>query len=224
MTYLDKRLTRAESRSNGRHQSPVGFGKSPHLSLARLDQAAVRFFAPWVVPALRTSLGVLFIWFGVVKVLAPASTFQMVIGTTSWFPVRPESLVPLLGAVEVVMGVGFLIAKGMTLRLVIIVTILHMLATFTVPFMMPDLVFRDGNPFMLTNAGEYLTKNIVLISAAVALFASTDGSVGRNPSGFRGVGQRFDGERRKLNLGSADDPGSEGRIDETGVTRGHIGV
>jgi putative oxidoreductase len=34
---------------------------------------------------------------------------------------------------------------------------------------LPDVTFRDGNPFLLTVEGEFVVKNLVLIAAALVV-------------------------------------------------------
>jgi putative oxidoreductase len=44
-----------------------------------------------------------------------------------------------------------------------------MLGTFLTFIVLPDVTFRDGNPFLLTVEGEFVVKNLVLISAALVV-------------------------------------------------------
>ena len=40
---------------------------------------------------------------------------------------------------------------------------------FLVLIMQPQLAFQEGNPLLLTTIGEFVVKNVVLISAALVL-------------------------------------------------------
>ena len=46
---------------------------------------------------------------------------------------------------------------------------MHLLGTFTVLVTQPDLAFQQGNPLLLTVEGEFVVKNLVLLSAGLAL-------------------------------------------------------
>ena len=44
-----------------------------------------------------------------------------------------------------------------------------MAGTFMVLVLLPDVAFRDGNPFLLTVEGEFVVKNLVLLSSALVI-------------------------------------------------------
>ena len=44
-----------------------------------------------------------------------------------------------------------------------------MAGTFLVLVMHPEVAFQDGNPFLLTVEGEFVIKNLVLLSAALVI-------------------------------------------------------
>ena len=44
-----------------------------------------------------------------------------------------------------------------------------MLGTFLVFLLLPDLTFQDGNPLLLTTEGEFVLKNLVLLSAGLVV-------------------------------------------------------
>ncbi len=47
----------------------------------------------------------------------------------------------------------------------------HLCGTFLVLVMEPQLAFQKGNPLLLTTIGEFVVKNVVLISATLVLAA-----------------------------------------------------
>ena len=51
------------------------------------------------------------------------------------------------------------------------VLVAHLCGTFLVLVMQPELAFQNGNPLLLTTIGEFVIKNVVLISAALVLAA-----------------------------------------------------
>jgi hypothetical protein len=68
---------------------------------------------------------------------------------------------------ETLVGVGLLLGRG--LRLVLALFVLQMMGTFLVLVAQPDIAFQDGNPLMLTTEGEFVVKNLVLLSAGLMI-------------------------------------------------------
>ena len=99
---------------------------------------------------------------------------DLVASTVYW--VDPEWFVPVLGAIEVLIGLG--LAARIGLRIVLLALIAQMLGTFLVFVVLPDVAFEGGNPFMLTVEGEFVLKNLVLLSAAMVVGAEVDRSRG----------------------------------------------
>jgi putative oxidoreductase len=126
---------------------------------------------PVTLPALRILLGLLFVWFGALKVLGRSPVGDLVSGTLPW--VDPHLTVVVLGVTEVVLGLG--LVTGFAVRLVLPVLAAHLTGTFSTFVMLPQLMFRGHNPFLLTESGEFVAKNLVLIAATVVLIAHTGG-------------------------------------------------
>lgn len=45
----------------------------------------------------------------------------------------------------------------------------QMLGTFLTAIVLPHVVFRDGNPLLLTVEGEFILKNLVLLAAGLVV-------------------------------------------------------
>ena len=123
------------------------------------------FLARIGVPLLRISLGVVFLWFGMLKILDVSPVSGLVAKTIYWFD--PDVVVPALGAVEVFVGLCLL--AGRLMRLALPLLVLQMGGTFLVLVFLPDLAFRDGNPLLLTVEGEFVVKNLVLLTAGMVV-------------------------------------------------------
>jgi len=136
--------------------------------IARIDAVLIPFLRRWGVPTLRISLAVVFIWFGVLKILGVSPVIDLVASTVYW--VDPDWFVPALGVVEVLVGVGLVARLG--LRPVLLVLAGQMLGTFLVFVLLPEVTFQDGNPLKLTMEGEFVLKNLVLLAAAMVVGAS----------------------------------------------------
>jgi uncharacterized membrane protein YkgB len=117
------------------------------------------------VPLLRVSLGVVFIWFGALKFTASSPVGALVAKTLPFLP--PHIFVPALGAFEVLLGVGLLL--GRRLEIVALLMCGHLAGTFLVLVTQPEVAFQSHNPFMLTMTGEFVVKNLVLITAGILL-------------------------------------------------------
>lgn len=117
------------------------------------------------VPMLRISLGVVFVWFGLLKVFQESPVSDLVARTIYWFD--PDVVVPALGAFEVF--VGACLVAGRLMRVALPLLVLQMAGTFLVLVLLPEVAFRNGNPLLLTVEGEFVIKNLVLLSAALVI-------------------------------------------------------
>ena len=147
---------------------------NPYLS--RLDALDARLTA-WMsrvgVRLLRVSVGIVFLWFGVLKFfpgLSPAQTLAtntMDILTFGMVPARTAILT--LAIWECLIGAGLIL--GVYLRATLFLLWLQMLGTITPLFMFPEACFTRV-PYAPTLEGQYIIKNIVLISAGIVIGAT----------------------------------------------------
>jgi hypothetical protein len=121
---------------------------------------------------LRGSLGLTFTWFGALKLAGQPTLPASLIAAITPFA-DPDLSVPLVGAVEVALGVGLLVGRLLPVWLAGIA--LHLSGTFLVLLLRPDVAFVDGNPLLLSVEGEYVVKNLVLLAATAALALHTLG-------------------------------------------------
>jgi plastocyanin/uncharacterized membrane protein YkgB len=140
---------------------------------------------------LRLSLGIVFVWFGLLKVTSSSAVGGLVATTVPFLD--SSWLVPALGAVEVAIGVAF--ATGRFLRVLLPAFVLHMGGTFLVLVVLPEVAFEQDNPLTLTIVGEFVVKNLVLLSAGLVV-ASNAHSAPRRPRTPREQ-RHGDGERRR---------------------------
>ena len=118
---------------------------------------------------MRVALGVVFIWFGALKVANVTPVAKLVADTLAWVPVSSAVLLPALGAFEIALGATIIV--GWQLRLALAVLIAHLSGTFLVLVVLPQVAFERGNPLLLTTIGEFVVKNVVFIAAALLLTA-----------------------------------------------------
>lgn len=117
------------------------------------------------IPFLRISIGVVFVWFGTLKMVRASPVSELVAKTVYFFD--PEWFVPVLGLVEVLIGAGLL--ARVALRLILLLFWSQILGTFLVLVLRPDVAFQGGNPLLLTVEGEFVIKNLVLLSAGMVI-------------------------------------------------------
>jgi len=77
-----------------------------------------------------------------------------------------DFFIPFLALWEITIGIGLIIGYGM--RATILLLLLQMVGTLAPLILTPQLVWTVF-PFGLTLEGQYIIKNVVLMSAAVAI-------------------------------------------------------
>lgn len=127
------------------------------------------FMRRWGVSALRVSLAVIFIWFGVLKPLGLSPAAPLVKSTVAWMPfLSPDAWLSVIGWWEVAIGVTFLFHR--TLRVAIALLAMQMVGTFLPLFLARAITFQPGGfPFAPTLEGQYIIKNLLIISAAIVV-------------------------------------------------------
>jgi uncharacterized membrane protein YkgB len=135
--------------------------------LATLDRVDRRIAAwmsahgPFLV---RLSLGIVFAWFGLLKVLDIGPAKELVTRTMYW--VDPKWFYPFLGAWECAIGIGLMFRP--LIRPAILLLFLQMPGTFLPLVLLPHVCFTRI-PWEPTLEGQYIIKNLVLISAAIVV-------------------------------------------------------
>jgi uncharacterized membrane protein YkgB len=142
----------------------------------QLDKRVTFALARWSVPALRISLGIVFLWFGALKFFPGASPAETLAARTiellTLGAVKPAVSLPVLATWESVIGIGLII--GRWLRAVLFLLAAQMLGTLTPLVLFPSETFTTF-PFAPSLEGQYIIKNIVLIAAAMVVGATVRG-------------------------------------------------
>lgn len=134
----------------------------------QLDTHLISWMATYGLTLLRISIGIVFLWFGALKLVPGLSPAEGLIRAT--ITVVPMTIfLPLLALWEMLIGLGFI--SGRWTRLTILLLFCQMPGTFAPLLLRPDLVFTVL-PFGLTMEGQYIIKNLVLISAALVIGAT----------------------------------------------------
>jgi len=139
-------------------------------SLNKLDHAIADFMHHWGLPALRISMGIIFIWFGILKPFGMSPAEPLVLATVKWLPpFSPEVWLVVIGWWEVIIGITFLFPR--TVRIAIALLALQMVGTLMPLFILPDVTFQTA-PYAPTMEGQYIIKNLLIISAALVIGGS----------------------------------------------------
>lgn len=145
-------------------------------SLESADRGVTRWMARYGLLLLRLSLGIVFLWFGVLKFFPEMSPAQELAGRTigvlTGGLVKAKAALPILAGWECLIGIGLLVGRG--LRIVLLLLYLQMLGTLTPIVLFPGEVFVHI-PYAPTMEGQYIIKNVVLISAGIVIGATVRG-------------------------------------------------
>ncbi|HEY0738647.1 MAG TPA: DoxX family protein [Herpetosiphonaceae bacterium] len=142
----------------------------------RLDTLITENMARYGIVLMRIGLGIVFLWFGVLKFfpgLSPAQDLATRTIDLLTFGLIPASIsLILLAAWECAIGLGLI--SGKFLRVTILLLLMQMLGTVTPLALFPGEAFLVF-PIAPTLEGQYIIKNIVLVSAALVIGATVRG-------------------------------------------------
>ena len=142
----------------------------------RTDRRITHFMAARGILLLRLSVGLVFLWFGCLKFfpgLSPAADLAVrTIHVLSFGAVPDRAALIGLAAWECLIGVGLL--SGLFLRVTLFLLFVQMLGAVTPLFLFPAEAFTRV-PWAPTLEGQYIIKNLVLISAGLVIGATARG-------------------------------------------------
>ena len=142
----------------------------------RVDAAVIKWMAKHGLFLLRISIGVIFLWFGALKYfegMSPAEDLAIkTISTLSFNLIPTKIIIYGLATWEVLIGIGLLF--NLFMRETLFLLYLQMLVTFSAIFLFSGEVFHIF-PISLTLEGQYIVKNIVIISAGIVLGSTVRG-------------------------------------------------
>jgi len=124
-----------------------------------------------VIKLMQISLGLIFLWYGMLKLFDGVSPAQeLATATISILSLKllsPEISIKIIAIWEIVVGIGFIL--GVWLRVVFTLFFVHMIGTFTPLFILTDVTFTQ-TPYILTMVGQYIMKNIVFVLAGLSIY------------------------------------------------------
>ena len=141
-----------------------------------IDKRITGWMARHGVGLARIALGIVFLWFGAIKFVPGLSPAADLAGRTieaiTFGLVPPSVGVPILAAWECVVGLGLL--TGYQLRVTLLLLFVQMPGTMMPLMLFPEETFRIF-PYAPTLEGQYIIKNVVLVSAAIVVGATVRG-------------------------------------------------
>ncbi len=141
----------------------------------KADIQITSWMAKYSLPALRFGLGLIFVWFGALKFIPGLSPAEELVRNTIYF-VDPDIFMPILALWEVAIGLGFWLGffTKKFERLTILLLFLQMPGTALPLLLLPEVCWTSF-PFGLTLEGQYIIKNLAIISSALVLGATVRG-------------------------------------------------
>ena len=144
--------------------------------LEAVDVRVTQWMARYGVVTLRVALGVVFFWFGVLKFfpnLSPAQTLAVKTIDVLTFGLVPGTVsLVLLATLECAIGLGLISGKFM--RPTLLLLAFQMVGAASPLVLFPGEVFT-AFPYAPTLEGQYIIKNIVLVSAGLVIGATVRG-------------------------------------------------
>jgi uncharacterized membrane protein YphA (DoxX/SURF4 family) len=142
----------------------------------RLDLRLTSWMARYSIPMLRIALGVVFLWFGLLKFfpgLSPAQELAtQTISVLTLGVVQPIVSLPLLAFWECLIGLGLI--AGCWTRATLLLLWVQMLGTVS-PLLLFTAEAFTWFPLAPTLEGQYIIKNIVLVCAGLVIGATARG-------------------------------------------------
>ncbi len=140
------------------------------------EDRMIGWWARHGITLLRLSLGIIFFWFGVLKFIPGLSVAQDLathtISVLTFGHLGPATSLPMLATWECIIGLGLL--SGRFLRFTLVLLLAQMAGTFLPLLFFPHETFKVF-PLVPTLEGQYIIKNLVLVSAGLVIGAASRG-------------------------------------------------
>lgn len=168
----------------------------------KVDQVEGRLVGWWAmngITLLRISLGLVFFWFGLLKFFPGASAAEALatrtISVLTFGLVHPAVSLPLLATWECAIGLGLI--SGRFLRVTLVLLFAQMAGTFLPLVFFPHETFKLV-PFIPNLEGQYIIKNLVLVSAGLVVGATIRGGRLIHDAGAAEIAERVQLQNRRF--------------------------
>lgn len=144
--------------------------------ISKTDNKLAHWMAAYGIACLRISIGIIFLWFGFIKYFPGLSPIEdLAIRTTRvlTFNLFSDSGMAIgLATLECLIGIGLI--TGKFLRTTLLLLLLQLIGAISPVFIFPHEVFKII-PIVPTLAGQYIIKDIIIISAGILLGGTVRG-------------------------------------------------
>ncbi len=142
----------------------------------KADAKITFFMRRYGILFLRISLGIIFLWFGFLKFFPGVSPADQIatrtIAKLTFGLIEPSVSIKILAIWETLIGLGLITGKYLRATLFLLFT--QMMGTMTPLILFPSETFTQI-PYAPTLEGQYIIKNLVLISAGLVVGATVRG-------------------------------------------------
>jgi uncharacterized membrane protein YkgB len=140
-------------------------------AIDRLDRRVTTWMGRYGLTMMRVALGIIFFWFGALKLFPGMSPAEDLVRNSVFF-IDPMLFQPILAVWEMAIGIGLI--TGYFMRVTLLLLFLQMPGTLLPLLVTPAAVFTSF-PFGLTLEGQYIVKNLALITAGIVLGSTVRG-------------------------------------------------
>jgi len=150
--------------------NPLGY-QTFKLNFDRLDRIITYWTARYGLLIMRLGLGIVFFWFGALKLVPGLSPAEELVRNTIYF-FDPDFFLPVLAIWEMLIGLGLIFGKFM--RATLLLLFLQMPGTALPLLILPEITWTIF-PYGLTLEGQYIVKNLALIGGGLVLAGTVRG-------------------------------------------------
>lgn len=140
------------------------------------DNKVTHWMADNGIPFLRISIGIIFLWFGFIKYFPGLSPIEdLALRTTKVLTFNlfsKNGMAIGLATLECLIGIGLI--TGRFLRATLFLLLLQLVGAISPVFIFPSEVFKII-PVVPTLAGQYIIKDIIIISAGILIGSTVRG-------------------------------------------------
>ena len=140
------------------------------INYKRIDNRITSFMLGYGIFLLRISVGIVFVWFGILKFfpnLSPAQDLATDTISILTFDLLNDNVSIIILAIwETLIGIGLI--TGKYLRVTLFLLFMQMLGTMTPLILFPAETFTKF-PYAPTLLGQYIIKNLIIISAGLVI-------------------------------------------------------
>ena len=141
----------------------------------QIDESLVKWMNKHGTTWLRFSIGIIFLWFGILKFfpgMSPAEDLAVNTINKLTFGLISD-LTILYGLASLETLIGACLVFNLFMRITLLLLLIQMAGTFMPIVLFPKEVFNLF-PFALTIEGQYIIKNLIIVSAVFVIGATVN--------------------------------------------------